>query len=187
MLRQLLGEVHQDARAGLDEDDPGRLGIEPAKIAGQRPPGDLRQRAGQLDAGRTAADHHERRPGPLGLGVGLQLGRLEGAQNAPPDVQRVAHCLQSRRVRRPLVVSEIGVRHPGRDDEVVVVEVTVLEQDALLFHLDPLDGAHEDRDVALAPEQLADRRRDVRGGQRRGRHLVEQRLEQVMVALVDRA
>ena len=185
LARQLLGEGPQDARPGLDEDDPGRLGIEPAKVAGQRPPGDLRQRARQLDAGRAAADHDERGPGPLGLGGGLELGRLEGAQDAPADVQRVAHGLQSGGVGRPLVVSKVGVGHPGRDDEVVVVEVSVLEEDALLLHLDALDGPHEDRDVALAPEQLADWRGDIRGGERRGRHLVEQGLEQVMVALVD--
>ena len=185
MRESVFGEVCQYARPRLDEDDPRRLGIEAAKVARQRPPRDLRQRARELDARWAAADHHERRPGPLRLGRGLELGRLERTQDPTADVQRVADSLQSGRVRRPFVVAEIGVGHPGRHDEVVVVEVAIFEEDALLLHLDPLDDAHEDRDVALPPEQLADRRRDIGRGERRGRHLIKQGLEQVMVALVD--
>ena len=47
------------------------------------------------------------------------------------------------------------------------------------------DLVHEDAGVALAAEQGAERRGDVGRRQAAGRHLVEQRLEQVEVAPVD--
>ena len=74
---------------------------------------------------------------------------------------------------------------PVASDQVVVVDVAALDEHALLLDLDALDRTHEDGGVALPPEELAYRRRDVRRRQRRRRDLVEQRLEQVMVALVD--
>ena len=119
------------------------------------------------------------------LGDGLQLGGLERAQDPPAHVQRFAHGLQPGGKRRPLVVAEVRVGHPRGEDQVVVVDVAALDEDALLLDLDALDRTHEDGGVALAPEELAYRRRDVRGRQRRRRDLVEQRLEQVMIALVD--
>ena len=53
---------------------------------------------------------------------------------------------------------------------------------------DHIDRAHlvvENRDVFLAAEDLPQRCGDVGCGERRGCHLIKQRLEQVMVAPVD--
>ena len=43
------------------------------------------------------------------LGIGLALGRLEGEQDAAPDLQRVLDGLEAGRELRPLVVAEVGV------------------------------------------------------------------------------
>ena len=40
-------------------------------------------------------------------------------------------------------------------------------------------------DVLLAPQDPSDRRRDVAGGQRRHRNLVQQRLKHVVVAAIE--
>ena len=64
-------------------------------------PGDLGERAGQLDAGRPAADDHERQPGAAPGRVRLALGRLEGEEHAAADLQRVLDALQARGERAP--------------------------------------------------------------------------------------
>ena len=51
--------------------------------------------------------------------------------------------------------------------------------------IDPLDLGHAHRDVALPGQHRADRRGDVRRVQPRRRHLVQQRLEQVVVLAID--
>ena len=87
--------------------------------------------------------------------------------------------------RAPLVVPEVGVRRAARDDQIVVGELAVGQ------HEPParlVDGAHvreEDLHVRLAPQDPSDGRRDVPRRERRHRHLIEQRLEDVMVAAVD--
>ena len=51
--------------------------------------------------------------------------------------------------------------------------------------VDAGDGGKQHRHVALPAEDAADRRGDVRGRQTGGRHLVEQRLEQMVVVAID--
>ena len=79
----------QDAVDRLDEDDPGLAGPDRPEVAPERVVGDLAERAGQLDAGRSAADEHERHPGPSSFGVGLALGGLEGDEDPAADLGRV--------------------------------------------------------------------------------------------------
>ena len=87
---------------------------------------------------------------------------------------------------RPLVVPEVGVRRPGRDDQVVVGELLPSrEDDPPPVHVDSLRLGQEHGRVPLAPQDLAQRRGDVGRAQPRRRDLVEERLEQVMVASID--
>ena len=86
----------------------------------------------------------------------------------------------------PLVVAEVRVGHAGRHDQVVVGDGIALgEDDVLLRSGDRSDGPQHDLDIALAPEDPADRRGDIARAQRCRRHLVEQRLEQVMIVAID--
>ena len=120
--RERLREGGQYAVAGLDEQDArgGRIGR--AEVAAQRVVGELRDLPGHLDAGRAGADDHEREPAPAPVGVGLDLGRLERPEHAAADVERAGERLQLRRVLPPLVVAEVGVPRPARDDQGVVGE-----------------------------------------------------------------
>src|SRR4051812_43503900 len=84
------------ARPALDEQDARRLRLDVAEVLAQRLACDLRQRAGELDAGGPAADDHERRQPALRVGVRLALCRLVGEQHLPPDLQRIVQALQAR-------------------------------------------------------------------------------------------
>jgi len=148
--------------------------------------GDLAQRPGELDTGRSAADEHERHPRPAPVGIGLALGRLEGDQDPPPDLEGVLHRLQSGRDRRPFRMVEIGVMCAGRDHEGVVGDRSAIgDQDLAPLGVQADRFSEDDRRVPLLAQDRAQRLGDVARRQRPRRDLVEQRLEQVEVAPVD--
>ena len=136
--------------------------------------------------GRSATDHDEGRQRLHFLRIGAGLGPVEGLEDAAADLQRVRQRLQHGGVLGPFVVAEPGVDRPGRQDEVIVVDRAGIADADLALHLvDPFDLAEHHRDVLVRAEQRADRRGDVGRRQRRGRDLVEQRLEEVVVGAVD--
>ena len=160
--------------------------VDRAEVALQGVLGDLAERAGQLDAGRAAADDDERHPlGPADR-VGFPLGRLEGDEDPPPDLGRVVDRLEARRVARPLVVAEVRVADAGRDDERVVADRPAVGHADLAPDRIERDGlAEEHRRVRPLAEDRAQRLGDLAGASAPGRDLVEQRLEEMEVAPVD--
>ena len=89
-------------------------------------------------------------------------------------------------MRRPFVVAEPAVGGPGRQDQVVVFELARFpDRDHAPCRIDAGDFAHDDGGFATAPQHGAHRARDVGRRQRRGRGLIQQRLEDVMVGAVD--
>ena len=155
------------------------------EVAGERVPRDLGERPGHLDSGRPAANHDEgQQRGPL-LRIALPLRVLERQQHTPPDLEGILERLESGRDAPPLVVSEVRVGRPGGDDQEVVVDHAVGQEQAiaLAVHADGLREQHFD--VLLPAENPADRRGDVARRERRHRHLIQQRLEHVMVAPID--
>ena len=122
IVGELRIEGREQPRPGLDQNDARVARIDIAEIGGERPLGELGDRAGHLDAGRAAADHDEgQEPLPLGL-VALGLGALEGDQDAAAKLGRVLDLLQAGRRVFPFVVAEISVPRAGREDQVVVAD-----------------------------------------------------------------
>ena len=99
-LAQGLRERREYRGTRLDEEDPRRARVEMPEVPCERQSRDLRQRAGELDAGRPAADHDERQQRFPALRVRLTLRPFEGHQHAPADVERVFERLEAGRVRR---------------------------------------------------------------------------------------
>ena len=119
-------------------------------------------------------------------GSSADLGLLEGRQDAGADFGGVADRLQAGRGLLPFVVAEIGVARAGRDHQDSRRECggsSVITMRAV--GVDVLDLFHQHGRVLLAPQDAADRHGDLRRRQAGGRHLVEQRLEQMVVAAVD--
>ena len=82
--------------------------------------GELGDGSGQLDAGWTPADDHERQHFALQrrrLGV---FRLLEGEQQAAPDIGCILDLLQARRKRSPFIMPKVAVTRTGRDDQVVI-------------------------------------------------------------------
>ena len=81
-VAQRLRKRRQHGAARLDQQDARRRGIDVAEVARQRLPRDLRERAGQLDAGRAAADDDERqqRAAPRGIASRARRARRRAAR-----------------------------------------------------------------------------------------------------------
>ena len=117
-------------------------------------------------------------------GVVVLLGDLERAEDPRAHAARVVERLHPRSDLRPLVVSEVGVRGAGRDDQRVVRDLLDLVGDhphRALLEVDVVDDAEQHAHVALPAEHRAQRGRDLPRRQDAGRDLVEQRLEQMLV------
>ena len=114
---------------------------------------------------------------------------FERADDAGADLEGVGERLQPGRVALPFVVAEVAVRHAGGDDEMVPGDrLAAVERGGPRGDVDRSHLRLQDRQVAarhLAAQRVADRRAHRRRAQARGRDLVEERLEQVMVGAVD--
>ena len=162
-------------------------GIDRAEVAPQRVAGDLAERPGQLDAGRSATDQHEGHPLASPLRVGFPFRGLERDEDASPDLGRVLEGLEAGGDRGPLVVPEVRVVGAGRDDERVVGERAAVGDEDLAPDSDRCPTASPRSTVVLRwrAQDGAQRLRDVARRQGARRDLVEHRLEQVEVAPID--
>ena len=125
-------------------------------------------------------------------GIGFKLGRLERPEDPPTDVENTFERLQIRGWHPPAVMTEVVVLGARGNDEHVVrhrLEGTLAGNLAQPHQASvEIDIGHlgeQDTDVCVAAKDVPQRISDLRWGQRAGRHLVGQRLEQVEVASID--
>ena len=171
VLLQLGVERAEQVRRHLDQPDAHPCRVDVGEGGAEHGAAQLGQRAGQLHAGGPAADH-----GDVQVAV-LDAEPLEAGHQVIPEHDGVGPGVQAERVfRRALDPVERG-RHPGRQDEVVVAEVTAVAE------LDPA-GHRVDRgqlpaaeDCPVPAREAARRVSHVAGVQARGGDLVEQWLE----------
>ena len=83
-------------------------------------------------------------------------------------------------------MAEIGMARAGGENQRVIGDsVAILEQHALFVCVDAVHTGEQRRDLLAVAQEMADRPGDFGGGERGGRDLIQQRLEQMMVAAVD--
>ena len=185
LRRQPLGERRQQPGRRLDQQHPRVGRIDVAELPLHPLPRQFGDGAGQLDTGRPAADDDERHVLFLEIRIVGVLGALESDQQPAADRRRILDLLEAGGQILPLVAAEIAVPRAGGENQVVVGYPRVFHDHRLVRGVDVGDPAEQDPHIGLAAEDLADGRGDVRRRQRRGRHLVEQRLEQMVVVPVD--
>ena len=74
---------------------------------------------------------------------------------------------------------------PRGQDEEVVRHLAVAEDEALVAQVHAGGVGEEDGRIALPPQDVAQGRRDVRRGEASRGHLVQERLEDVVVVVID--
>ena len=183
---QFFGKCWQEAGRALHQNDPSAGRIDMTEFPIQTVPGKLRDSTGQFDTRRAAADDHEGEQAPLLLGILGILGFLECQEQAMPDMGSVVDLLKPGRYGLPLLVAaEIAVPGARGQHQIVIADSPIAEQHLIRRGIDVGHPAEQDPRIRLVAQKGADRRGDVRRRQRRRRHLIEQRLEQVIVAPVD--
>src|SRR5215813_2723778 len=120
---QLRAEHSERGAAAVEEHHPGVMGLDVAVLTAQRLGGELPELPGQLHPGRTGPHQGEGEPALSFGGVGGGFGQLERAEHPPPDLDRVLDRLHPRRDGGVLVMPEVGLPDPGRQDQVVVAEL----------------------------------------------------------------
>ena len=189
-LAQAVTEVGQRLLPAVDQEDPDGGGVDVAEVAGQAAGGQLADLPGQLHTGRPAADDGEGHEEALLGRVGPRLGDLEGAEDPPPELHGVIDGLHPRCDHGEFVVAEVGLAGAGRHDQAVVGIVGGIARDGLgvhdpLLEVEPGDLRQDDLDVLVAAHHVTQHRRDLTRREDARGHLVEERLEQVVVPPVD--
>jgi hypothetical protein len=95
------------------------MGVDPAELADQGLPGNLRECARQLDAGGTSANDAEGQPDFAPFRVRFFFGGLECKQLAPADFERILQGFEARGMLFPLVMAKVTVRGASAHDEVI--------------------------------------------------------------------
>ena len=120
VVRETVRIAVQDLWPRLDEQHARLARIDGAEVPRQRIARQVGDRPGQFDAGRTAADDHEGEQRLEPRRVGFALGFLERQKDAAADRGGVFDRLQPGRRRLPVVMAEIAVARPRREDQRVV-------------------------------------------------------------------
>ena len=183
--------VAKGSLAPVEQQHPDRRRIEVAELAG----GSARASSRTCPASSTPVG-----PAPTMTIVSHRsrstvsdghLGHLERAEDAPTQLQRVVDGLHARRVPGELVVTEVRLGHAGGDDQAVVRQLESWRSAGLeawtirASRSKPVTSASTTSDVAETPHDVTHRRRDLTRRQHAGRHLVQQRLEEMVVAAID--
>jgi len=117
---ETVTERAQHRRGRVEQDDPGLARVDAPELVAQRAMRELGNLAGHLNPRRPCAhDHEGHQPGALFLVLG-QLGHLEAAEDAPPQLECVVDALHPRRELREVVVAEVRLASTRGDDERVV-------------------------------------------------------------------
>ena len=87
----------------------------------------------------------------------------------------------------PVIVAEIRVTRAAGEQQRVVADFAGRGDDPPPRQIDRVDAFLEDADVSVSGEQAANRRCNLGGTEPGHRHLVEQGLEQVVIAPVDQS
>src|SRR3984893_4969442 len=119
---------------------------------------------------------------------GLRL--FERLQDLVSDRHRVCKTLQSRRELFEFVVAKVTVSNAGRQDEVIVWEtnplaICVAHEDTLLILIHPGDFSENDGCIPMGAQDSPDRGSNLTWCQYRRRHLIKQRLKEVVIGPVD--
>ena len=167
LARQPLPEGRERCVPGVHDDDADGRRVEGAELTAQAAHGQLTDLPRQLHAGRAGTDDHDRQPlRPLRV-VGRQLGHLERAEDAPPQLERVVDRLHAGSEPGELVVPEVGLAHPRRDDEAVVGDLHGVEAgggDGVhdpAVEVEPGHRSQLDPDVLVPADDVTYRRRDL--------------------------
>ena len=160
--------------------------IDAAEVSAERVAHQFGDRAGHLDAGWTTTHNDDGQKRRATRWLGADLSILEGLKKPRTNGSGIGDGLGCWRRCRPFGMGKVVVGRTSCDHELVERDVPSLRKlDMAPCRVDPLDVGQHDVDILCMGKHAPDRDRDVSGRKSCCRHLVEEWLEQVVIALVD--
>jgi hypothetical protein len=196
-LRHDAGRVQPDRNysrcrlwAAFEEEHAHAAKIESSEIVLECPPRQLRDLAGYFNTGRTTSDDDKREPRPANVQIVFQFGHLERAEDPCPLIECVRERFHSGRPLRVLVVPEVRLPDARSDDQAVVGErhlpsARLHGGDVPCLEIESGHLGEFDRDVLLLLENVTRRGCYLPFGEDSRGHLIEERLEQMVVGATD--
>jgi hypothetical protein len=176
----------EDARRAIQKEDAGFGGIDVAKIVAKSFAGNFRKCAGKFEASGAGTYDHEGEPG-AGLGFrGGALGAFESVQEFVANGGGFFDGFEAGSDGAPGVVAVVrGLRASGDNEGVVGKDAAVAEDDCFVAGVEIHGFTKKDIDILLMTEDSAEWRGNLARGKRAGGDLIEERLEEVEVALIN--
>jgi hypothetical protein len=155
------------------------------EIAHQRGPGNLRNRPRHFHPCRAGAHHHKSHRRLAHGGIGRLFRHLKSRQHPAANLQRIIEALQARRHLLPLLMPEIRVPRARRHNQVIVRNLPVCRHNPFRRHINPSGLSQHHLGIRLLAQNPPQRLGNIRRGQGRRRHLVKQRLKEMMILPVE--
>ena len=181
VLAQRRVEGQQQGIRLLDQADVHRRQVHLGERGVQRGAAQFGQRTGELDPGRAAAHHCK----VHALARTSDVQSLQPGHDVVAQLHRVAAGVQAQAVLGGPGHPVVGRGHPGREDQVVVVQRAAVGQGDPLAARIQADDLAQPEPGAMAAGERPGRVGHVAGVQPTGRYLVEQRLEGAVDVAVD--
>ena len=175
----------KDPWAGFDEEHPCRFGINGPEVSGQREPAHLADGPRQFDACRPAANDHEGQLLPPLIRIGRTLCVLKCSQHTATDFGRLFESLESGSKLLPVVVAEIRVRGAASENEIVEGKRSDIRRNEFSMEVDGGDLPQQHANIRILRKHGSNRSGYLCRTESGHRYLVQKRLEQVMIALID--
>src|SRR5271170_6610333 len=146
--------------------------------------------ARHFDARGSRAHKHEREKMTMASGVFFGLGLLKCMENLVSNGDGIGEALEPGREFCKFIMSEIVVRHAGRQNKVVIINANAcpiggIDPDTLLLLVHPGNFTEDHRGVFLFSKNGANRPSDLTWSQDRGGHLVKKRLKNMVVVAIN--
>ena len=185
----IVGEVGleglEDAIAGLDEEDAEVGRVDAAEVGLEGAADEIGEGSGEFHAGGAAADDDDGHEAAAFVGIGGAFGAFEAGEDAAADGLGVLEGFEPDGVGGPFVFAEEGGVGAGGEDEGVEGVGVFGGAGRVGVAVDGGDVVEEDGDICGGGEDAAEGAGDVGGGEGGGGDLVEEGLEEVVVAPVD--
>jgi hypothetical protein len=146
--------------------------------------------ARQFNAGRASPNQDKRQQVTMTAWVLLGLRLFKRLQYLVPNGDGIREAFQPRRKLLEFVMPEVTMSSARGQNQVIIrntrpFPVCVAHEDALLIFVNSRDFTHDDGGVLLIPQNPANRRADLSRTQEGRRHLIEERLKEVVIGAID--
>src|SRR3984957_985347 len=189
-IGKFLRKGRQYPGSHIDQHNSRRCGIDPPELGFQRAAHQHGDSTSHLHSGGTGSDQDEGEQIPVPTRIFLSFRLFKRLQDFVSDRHCIREALQPWRKPFKFVVAKVTVRDACCQNQVIVCEsylfaIDVANNNALLILVHACDFSKNHGRILLVSQDSTDWGTNLAGSQHRRRHLIKQRLKQMMVCSID--